>query len=153
MLKLAGEDFSCGCARFFDYDPENRELTAKIFVKVRLEQLPFTLLAQLDTGAAWSVVDPETAEALDLVERPGEPATLETRFGRRQGKLVPVTCSFLADEGRGDALETEATFFVADDWPPGRCFLGYSGLLERIRFAIDAQENLFYFGPADESNS
>jgi hypothetical protein len=26
-------------------------------------------------------------------------------------------------------------------------FLGYSGLLERIRFAVDPQQNNFYFGP------
>lgn len=151
MLKLAGRDFTCGCARFVDHSPDNPEPTAKIFIKVRFEESPILSLAQLDTAAAWSVLDPETADALDLLNRPGEPAVLHTRLGLRHGKLIPVKCSFLADEGRGDALETEATFFVTEDWPPGKCFLGYSGLLERIRFAVDARENLFYFGPAGES--
>jgi len=31
------------------------------------------------------------------------------------------------------------------DWP-GPNFIGYEGLLQRIRFAVDPETNLFYFG-------
>lgn len=151
MLERSGQEFTCGCAYFEDRDPDVRESSAKIFVRVRFESLPVAHLAQLDTGAAWSVLDRETAEALDLLSQPGAPATLGTRLGRFRGKLVKVGCSLLADQG--EALDTEGTFFVpepGEDWPPGVCFLGYSGFLDGIRFAVDAQENLFYFGPSGE---
>ena len=55
---------------------------------------------------------------------------------------VPLT--FEADEGA--PLVTEATFFVSADWPEGMTFLGYSGLLDSMRFALDPQANHFYFG-------
>ena len=56
--------------------------------------------------------------------------------------------SLVADVGESPDLD--ATFFVSADWRQGT-FLGYSGLLERIRFAIDPYRNLFYFG-FNESN-
>lgn len=31
-------------------------------------------------------------------------------------------------------------------WPDGMSFLGYSGLLDSLRFAVDPQANDFYFG-------
>jgi len=62
-----------------------------------------------------------------------------------EGRLERTAVSILADEG--DSLDIEATAFVSPDWKDVT-FLGYSGLLERIRFAIDPRENLFYFGAA-----
>jgi hypothetical protein len=61
---------------------------------------------------------------------------------------VPVQLTLLADEG--DSLDVDAAVFVAtgDEYPVGRSFLGYAGLLERIRFALDPQTNQFYFGAA-----
>jgi hypothetical protein len=47
----------------------------------------------------------------------------------------------------GESYDTEGTFFISPDWPAGRTFLGYSGLLDSIRFALDPQANHFYFGP------
>jgi hypothetical protein len=52
--------------------------------------------------------------------------------------------TILADDG--ESLEVQATVFVSRDWPAGT-FLGYSGFLERIRFAVDPQQNDFHFGP------
>ena len=48
-----------------------------------------------------------------------------------------------ADEG--ESLDVEATVFQSPDWR-GPSFLGYQGLLQRIRFAVDPETNLFYFG-------
>jgi hypothetical protein len=45
----------------------------------------------------------------------------------------------------GDSIEIEATVFVSREWPSGN-FIGYAGLLERIRFAIDPASNSFFFG-------
>jgi hypothetical protein len=66
-------------------------------------------------------------------------------LGSKTGRLVRVGFSFVADEG--EDLDTEGTFFVSPDWPRGLSFLGYSGLLDSVRFALDPQLNHFYFGP------
>jgi hypothetical protein len=145
MLKLEGVAFSQGRSTFLDRHPETPEVTAKIFVRLIIGNSTPWVFAQLDTGAAWSVLDPKIADLLGLAEADGFPAILDTRFGRKVGKLVKVPITFLADEGT--SLDTEGTFFISPDWPPGRTFLGYSGLLDSIRFALDSQANHFYFGP------
>ena len=53
---------------------------------------------------------------------------------------------------RGESLDIEATVFVPI-LPPGETwlhpnFIGLDGFLNRIRFAIDPEENAFYFGSA-----
>ena|SRR5215471_2332109 len=47
---------------------------------------------------------------------------------------------------QGESLNIEASVFVAADWYLGN-FLGYTGFLERLRFAVDPGTNTFYFGP------
>ena len=74
----------------------------------------------------------------------GELTRLSSRFGTLEGYLVRLPITFLADEG--ESLATEGTFFVSTDWPLSVSFLGYSGLLDSIRFALDPQANHFYFG-------
>lgn len=69
---------------------------------------------------------------------------LSTRFGNLHGHLVKAPFTFPAEEG--EDLEVRGTFFVSEDWPISLSFLGYSGLLDSIRFALDPQANDFYFG-------
>jgi hypothetical protein len=73
-----------------------------------------------------------------------ENAALSTRFGLLRGSLYRVPVRIPADEG--DPLDLEATVFFSPEWH-GPSFIGYEGLLQRIRFAVDPEENLFYFGP------
>ena len=151
MLKLYGDDFALGRARFFDHLPDRSEPTPKIFVKIALggPRTPMTLLAQLDTGSAWSILDCESAEDIGLLTAPGIPRELRTPLGTINGRLVTVPIELIADEGT--SLDIEAIFFISEDWP-GKTFLGYSGFLERIRFALDPPKNDFYFGePGDSS--
>jgi hypothetical protein len=146
MLKLEDEDFACGRSLFRDFVKGIPEPTAKIYVKICLDgRLESSLYAQVDTGAAWSVLDPAVAETFGLLDRIGEPTRLHTRLGLIEGKLVRLPITFLSDQG--DPLDTYGTFFISPDWPPGRTFLGYSGLLDSMRFALDPQANQFYFGP------
>ena len=145
MLKLDGEDFTCGRSRFADRLPEGEEPTAKIYVKIIPGNLEFPVLAQLDTGAPWSVLAPEIADAVGVLNKAGEPLTLQTRLGRLEGRLVKVSLTIVADEG--DSLNMESSVFVSQQWPNGKNFLGYSNLLDSIRFALDPQANHFYFGP------
>jgi len=147
MLKLGSDSFTTGRSKFFDHSVGAAEPTAKIFIKVRLDDVDETLMAQLDTGAAWSVLDPDTAEALGISGRSAEPAILRTHAGNFQGHLVQVPVTLLADEG--ESLEVQGTFFISPDSPPGRIFLGYTGLLDSIRIALDSPANLFYFGESD----
>lgn len=143
MLKLGEADFTVGRSRFSDIIAGDREATAKIYVKIQHEALGI-FLAQLDTGSPWSILQREIAEAVNAFETPGAPVSLETRHGRLEGRLVRIPVTITADEGQ--ALDVEGTFWVSEEWPGGN-FLGYVGLLDHIRIALDPAENLFYFGP------
>src|SRR5690348_6902018 len=134
MLKLNGQDFTTGSAKFLDDDLEDREPSPKIFVRVRfpsLERKP--ALAQLDTGAAWSVLQRDIAEELGLLGGVGELARLQTAAGIMRGRLERVPLVLVADEG--DSLNLHATFFISPQWHGGT-FLGYSGLLDRLRIGL-----------------
>lgn len=143
MLKLNGETFASGASRFQDQPPGAAELTAKVYVKIDINDIDTTLLAQLDTGAAYSTLEAPVAEALDLLDGNGQQVTIATRVGKYSGRLERVPITLVADEG--EALDIEAVFFVCKEWP-GRTFLGYTGLLDHIRMALDPRTNLFYFG-------
>lgn len=146
VLHLNGSRFAAGRSKFSDQSPELPEPTAKIYVKVRFGQSTDVLLVQLDTGAAWSVLAPDIAEEAGLSPEDGDPTKLQTRFGTLTGSLVRVPLTLIADDG--ESLQTNGTFFVSADWPKKLSFLGYSGLMDSIRFAVDPWQNDFYFGPA-----
>jgi hypothetical protein len=105
----------------------------------------------VDTGAPWCVLDPELAELWGLapIETYTVSTTLHVRGMAYEGTLVraPVTLQATRDAD----LEIEATFFIpklapGEVWPWPN-FLGLEGFLSRIRFAVDAAENVLYFGP------
>lgn len=141
---MLGDRFACGRSTFLDFSPDDPEPTAKIYVRVRLAGLPEGQIAQLDTGAAWSVLSPKLVRAAGLARYAGIPARLSSRAGILDGRLVRLPITFIAEEG--ESLDTDGTFFISSDWPSNMSFLGYSGLLANIRFALDPQTNLFYFG-------
>lgn len=143
MLVLS---FSSGRSKFLDWHPGFVEPTAKVFVKVVFGRLDTTWLAQVDTGAAYSVLESGAARALGLFDVEGDPVRLSTRSGDLWGRLVRVPLKLVADEG--ESLDFEAPFFVSTDWY-GATFLGYTGLLDKLRIALDSPANQFYFG--DES--
>jgi hypothetical protein len=89
------------------------------------------------------VLNFEIAEALGLVGGDGQQLTLNTRHGNIDGRLEVAALTILAEDGA--SLDVNATVFVSQQWP-GQTFLGYTGLLERIRFALDPQANNLYFG-------
>jgi len=140
-----GAPFASGRAKYSTHDAEASEGSVKIFVRIVSDALEGPILAQLDTGAAWSVLNTEIARELGLLPGGGEVARLSTRLGWIDGRLERATISIVADEGT--SVDIDATVFVSADWQGGT-FLGYSGLLERIRFAVDPnpQASFFYFG-------
>lgn len=148
MLRLEEAHFTGGRSKFADRVPGSSELTAKVYVKVQFGEAE-PILAQLDTGAAWSILDNESTQLLgSSLDRLG-PMRISTRFGTLHGYLAQAPITFPADDGQ--PLTVTGTFFVSEDWPLPSTFLGYSGLLDSIRFALDPQANDFYFGLPAES--
>lgn len=119
----------------------------KIYVQVAVGTPNSSMLAMVDTGAAYSVLDADVAEELDAFDDAGAPPVeLSTRHGLLRGRLVRRETWIVAQEG--PTLGFEATFWVSRDWTFG-LVLGYSGLLERIRFAVDPIARRFHFGSLD----
>jgi hypothetical protein len=143
LLLPDGSTFAAGRARFADSLPGGGEETSKIYVKIEPQALGDLIIAQVDTGAAWSVFHREVAEAMNLLDDEGAPVRLRTRFGPLTGRLQRLLVTIVADDG--ESLDVEATVWVSPEWPAGN-FIGYSGLLERMRFGVDPASNFFYFG-------
>ncbi len=83
-----GSQFAVGQSSYLDQDPGSQSETSRINVTVEFEGLQ--VIALLDTGAAWTVLDREVARALGLFDRIGEAKSIRSRYGTTQGKLVRV---------------------------------------------------------------
>jgi hypothetical protein len=98
----------------------------------------------VDSAAPWCIFDAEIGEAIrksfDLVSGP---VVLSTRLGNFGGALYSGEVAFEVLEG--ESFDLEIVAFLSPDWQGGN-FLGYEGFLQRIRFAVDPESNLFYFG-------
>ena len=79
-----GSTFATGMSSYLDADPGQRSETSRIHVKVEFDGVP--VLALLDTGAAWSVLNADLARELGLFERDGGPATISSQSGEYRGK-------------------------------------------------------------------
>ena len=144
MLSLDGEPFTSGRSRFLDQHPRFPEPGAKVFVQVEIAGLAGVWVAQVDTGAAYSILEADVAAALGLLGLRAPWTRLSTRLGVLKGQLIRLPITLVADDG--ESLEVDAPFFVSPEWRGGT-FLGYTGLLDRLRIALDSPANLFYFGP------
>lgn len=146
MLTLNGEPFTSGKAQYYDDDPDRARPQSAIYVQVILPLDPaVAVLALLDTGSPCCLFNKDIMEALGFgFEAKGD--KLMTRHGRLNGTWDRLPVTLAADEG--ESLEIDATVFVSEEWQFG-AFIGYGGLLERIRFGLDPQANSFYFGPTE----
>lgn len=128
-----------GAARFI-VEPIVSGSTLVVAARCRIGQGGSELQALLDTGALWSMVGGELAEAL---EPEGEDesfrVTLSTRFGNIEGHLHRLGVTLVADEG--DDLHVSSSLLLARTWP-GPPVLGYRGFLERIRIGLDPGEDM-----------
>ena len=136
-------DFATGASTFADTAP-GTQYEAKIFVPVRLGGLDVDVTAMVDTAAPWCVLEGALASLMsdgNTILAPRQ--VLSSRLGVHTGDLCRTSVTLLADEG--ESLTVDATVFVCPDWS-GPNLIGYNGLLERIRFAVDPSLNMFYFG-------
>jgi hypothetical protein len=113
-----------------------------VAVECRLGSRTAEVIALVDTASQWCILPPALAFALGYTPDPEGDTRLHTRFGLLAGELVRLPIVFVADEGEPAAVE--ATGFLSPDWP-GPAVIGWSGCLERMRFAFDPQENYLYF--------
>jgi hypothetical protein len=105
-------------------------------------------VALLDTGAEWSVLDGGIAASLrSELEDLEVDIDLCTRLGLVHGRLHRLTVELLADAAGGESLMVDATILVVPGWI-GPVVLGMSGMLERVRLALDPEGPTFYFGAA-----
>jgi hypothetical protein len=144
LFRQGNLPFATGGVRYVDAHEAHSASEARIVVPVTLESVPKPVLATVDTGAPWCIFEPVIARTLARNSAPFQTkVSLSTRLGVMRGALYREALRISADEG--EPLDVEATVFVSPDWP-GPSFIGYQGLLQRIRFAVDPETNLFYFG-------
>jgi hypothetical protein len=99
-------------------------------------------VALLDTASQWCVLPPAVAQELGYDLDVEGTTRLHSRFGLLTGELLRLPVRFVADEGQ--FADVEATWFLSPDWT-GPLVMGWTGCLERMRFAFDPRENDFYF--------
>lgn len=151
QIDLISIGFARGVQVYSDYDPSQKH--SRIMIYVRFGNLP-TATAMLDTGAPWCILKPQDADDLNIKYRAtSQPDEMIIRGVRYSGWLcdqIPVTI----EAHRGEELIVLATVFIPELEPTQGWdlpnFIGLSGFLERIRFAVDPFNNEFYFG-TDES--
>lgn len=140
--------WSSGCGRFFEHGERPWKIWTGVYC--RLHNFPEDRIAMLDTAAEWSMVGGELAEELWSQLGEGEYFEMHARGHLRTGELRKCNVTLRADNG--DDLTFEGTIFVSMDWT-GPIVLGYHGLFENIRFALDpglnSEQQRFYFGSCE----
>jgi hypothetical protein len=140
--------WSTGAARY-QVGKRTQDGMLVVAVDCRITDVGENLSALLDTGAEWSIFGGVLASR--LLDQAGSlgasPVSMSTRLGRIHGRYCEVPVMFLADDG--EPFEVAATVLLAPEWE-GPHVLGYRGLLERFRFALDPgvvdADQWMYFG-------
>lgn len=151
QLLLTG-DFASAITRYTDHYAGEEEY-ARIVVPIRPENVHYPVLAVVDTGSPWCILDPEITKQVHVSGQSEyvSEGSLRIRGDKFRGKLFRMGISLQIEEG--ESFEVDATVFVptllaGEQWRHPN-FLGLTGFLERVRFAIDPEESVFYFGPVE----
>ena len=143
---LFDSGFAIGVARYLDRYLDQED--PRIVVMVNVAGV-ITVPAIVDTGASWCVIDPEIfAEIADRIPASAPVSSLLIRGVLYEGNLVRLTMRLEVDAGQSP--EIDGTVFVPT-LPPNETwsfpnFLGLHGFLERVRFAVDPGDDMFYLG-------
>jgi hypothetical protein len=118
---------------------------SRIFIAVKFGNLP-TTLAMVDTGAPWCILGKEQAAALNPNYRNEaiDSTKLVIRSWEYGGILIRLPITLCAEEGYD--ITIDGTVFIPEDEPSLPNFIGLEGFLHRIKFAVDPENNHFYFG-------
>lgn len=137
--------FATGVSRYLDFRPGRAEPLSRIYIPFQIAGGDLWQLALVDTRGHFFVPG---SDVLELIHQElGESfdqTSLLTASGRIEGELHRLSITLIAVEGQD--LQVDTTAFISPQWD-GPSILGYTEFLERIRFAVDPERNLFYFGP------
>jgi hypothetical protein len=150
-LRMAsGEAFATGAA-LYNYRPATSAETApRIVLAVAVGA--YETSAFVDTGGLYFICAPPFARRLRLDHGQGQPASDRIRWRGEslKGVLHRLPLTLLA--GEGENVTIEVTAFVPrvgrhQEWNDQLpCVLGMQYCLERLRFAVDPEHDMFYFG-------
>lgn len=149
FLKFDNEDiFSTGMGYYNDNPDSGSEVSARIVIQVQIAKKKTTAI--LDTAAPYVICSPDIAKEAELDPSDSfEDYETIVRGIKLKGGLLRAPIQFIAAEG--NSLSIEAVIFVPDsekapifNFPS---FIGLTGCLEWIRFAVDPSNETFYFGP------
>lgn len=156
LLQFAdGSNFATGAAPYAYRPATDREVSPRVIITIKLGDIVTT--AFVDTGGVYLWCPPHIANDLGVdLEQGDRVGPIVSARGAVEGVLVRVPMTLFAEEGH--SLVIEPTIFVplmkqGAEWPDDfPCILGMQGCLERLRFAVDPNDDTFYFGelaPAD----
>ena len=143
-----GDLFSTGVTAC-EIEPLNREQGDNNRIILMVEVDGALTRAVLDTGGIYCILHPAAADDIqfDTSQSLG-PYKINIRGFPYKGSLYRSTLRINAEQG--DSLEQDVTVFVpeatAEEWGELPTFLGLTGCLERLRFAVDPSQDKFYFG-------
>lgn len=146
LLHPGGNTFATGAIRYSYRPVSATETTNRIILLVEIEGV--LTEAVVDTGAPFVICAPQIA-LLAGFNRAYALARMRMliRGMQLEGSLTRLSIKLLAREG--DDLTVDATVFVPDVeeyWGSFPSFIGLTGFLERLRFAVDPSTDTFYFG-------
>jgi hypothetical protein len=149
LALVGGGLWSRSGAKYSVEEPSTKGLLV-VAVRCRFGDAVDTYKALLDTGAQYSVIGGDTAEVVgDQATPVHAPMTMSTRLGKITGQLHRLDVTLVADDGQD--LRVESTVLLCPEWG-GPIVLGYLGLLDRLRIALDpgvtGGNEWFYFGEA-----
>ena len=143
-----GEPFATGVAPY-SYRPAINDISNRILLQVEIGGV--LVEAIVDTGSPYVICPPYLSDAIGLdPDTALEAIPYRVRGIDMRGNLYRVGVYFPAEEG--DTLTVDATVFVPNPewqqvWGEHPAYIGLTGCLERMRFAVDPENDLFYFGP------
>lgn len=154
LTRVDGTAFTTG-TMLYEYRPAtSAETTPRVVLPIAIGN--YEISAFVDTGGVFFICAPDLAQKLRLEPDDGIPIKKPILWRGRplKGTLHTLAIKFLAIEGH--SLIIEVTAFVptvssadeADETVP--CVLGMQGCLEKMRFAVDPENDLFYFGSLGE---
>ncbi len=147
---LTGCNFAAGVTYYKDHYPNDEEPSPRMVLELFVvnRTAPFIV----DTGAPWCVLDPAIAKS--LIDSGYADHMFDARYYVRgywyAGKIFRINMHLVDYHNPEKHTSIEATVFVpmldADEEWLHPNFIGLDGFLNRMRFAVDPEENAFYFG-------
>ena len=146
-----GEPFATGVTEYVYQPATPQDSFPRLILNVEFEGISSSAI--LDTGAPYAICAPSVARRLALTPQQSlEKIRMIIRGVSVEGDLFRLAIRFVTLYG-GD-MDVDATVFVLgpeseESWGDLPSFIGLSGCLERMRFAVDPTSDSFYFGPLE----